>query len=199
MKQMKIRRPTTHYDESIMQIDEKICELIKHRKDISKDNPGYPPFECITSWAEKYELYEDLLKSMFNLLWNEKIYKPIVEPEGFLKNIPILKSIEVNNSLFSVTCIHQYTNSSIVNFNIDWDSTSASSEHQSRHTHFDLFIDEQYDCRIVNGTGGDGHFHYNFIVSPSLPDNVSGLELFFKDNNNLFEDKLINHNIVIRL
>jgi hypothetical protein len=199
MKRMTYRRPTTHYDERIKQIDEKICELIKQRREISDNNPGYPPFEYISNWAEKFGLYEELLKSIFSLLWNEKMYKPFVEPEGFRRNLPVLKSIEVDNRLFSVTYIHQYSNSSIVNFNIDWDSTSDLSERQPRHTHFELFIDERYDCRMANGTGGDGHFHYNFIVSPPLPDNTSGIELFFKEYNKPFEDKQISHNIVIRL
>jgi hypothetical protein len=199
MKRMTFRRPTTHYDERIKKTDEKICELIKQRKEISNNNPGYPPFEYITNWAEKFGLYEELLKSIFGLLWNEKMYKPFVEPENFRRNLPVLKSIEVDNRLFSITYIHQYSNSSIVNFNIDWDNTSDSSERQSRHTHFELFIDERYDCRMANGTGGDGHFHYNFIVSPPLPDNTSGIELFFKEYNKPFGDEQISHNIVIRL
>ncbi|MFL0267946.1 hypothetical protein [Candidatus Clostridium radicumherbarum] len=35
------------------------------------------------------------------------------------------------------------------------------------------FIDARYECQVADGTGGDGHFHYNFIVSPTLPDNIS--------------------------
>lgn len=196
---MKFTRPTTYYDERIKQIDGKICDLIKQRKEISNDNPGYPPFEYITDWAEKSELYEELLKSIFSLLWNEKMYKPFVEPEGFRKIIPILKSIEVDNNLLSVTCIHQYSNSSIVNFNIDWDSTSDASQQKSHHKNFELLIDERYDCRMANGTGGDGHFHYNYIVSPPLPDNTSGIELLFKENDNSSEGKQISHSIGIRL
>ena len=199
MKRMPFKRPTNQYDERIKQIDEKICELIKQRKEISNNNPGYPPFEYISNWAEKFDLYEELLKSVFSSLWNEKIYKPLVEPEGFQRNLPVLKSIEINNRLFSVISIRQYSNSSIVNFNIDWDSTYDSSEHQSRHTHFELSIGEKYDCRMMDGTGGGGHFHYNFIVSPSLPDNISGIELIFKEYNPLFRDKPIGYDIVIQL
>lgn len=199
MKRMPFKRPTTHYDETIKQIDEKICELINQRKKMSNNNPGYPPFKYISNWAEKFDLYEDLLKSVFSSLWNEKIYIPLIEPRGFLRNLPVLKSIEIENRLFSVISIRQYSNSSIVNFNIDLDNTSGSSEHQPRHTNFELFISEQYDCRMLDGCGGEGHFHYNFIVSPPLPDNLSGIELIFKEYNLPFRDKSIDHKIVIQL
>ena len=199
MKRMRSNRPTTHYDERITQIDETICELIKQRKEISNNNPGYPPFEYITNWAEKFDLYEDLLKSIFGSLWDDKIFKPIVDPEGFQKNLLVLKSVEVESRLFSVIAIRQYSNSSIINFNIDWDSTSDISEHQSRNTNYKLFIDGEYDCRMLDGSGGDGHFHYNFIVSPPLPDNNSGLELIFKEYNFPSVDKQIGQDIIIRL
>lgn len=199
MKRMPYNRPTDHYDEKIKHIDEKICELIKQRKEISSNNPGYPPFEYICDWAEKFNLYEELLKAIFGTLWNEKVFKPSVEPEGFRKNLPALKSVEIDNRLFSVVSIRQYSNSSIVNFNIDWDNTSDLSEHQSRHTLFELFIDEKYDCRMADGSGGSGHFHYNFIVSPALPDNISGIKLIFKEYNPPFIEKQIGQNIVIHL
>lgn len=199
MKRMPFKRPTAYYNERIKQIDEKICELIKQRKEISNNNPGYPPFEYITNWAEKFGLYEELLKSMFGSLWNEKVYRPLIEPEGFRRNLPVLKSSEVDNKLFSVISIRQYSNSSIINFNIDWDSTGDLAENQLQHTHFELFIDEQYDCRIADGTGGNGHFHYNFIVSPPLPDDNSGIELIFKEYNSPIRDKQVGQDIIIRL
>lgn len=199
MKRVSFRRPTNHYEERIKQIDEKICGLIKQRKEISNNNPGYPPFEYISNWAEKFDLYEDLLKSIFSSLWNDKLYKPLVEPEGFQRNLPVLKSTEVDNKFFSVIYIRQYSNSSIVNFNMDWDNSNDSSEHQSRHTNFELFISNQYDCRLISGTGGDGHFHYNFVVSPRLPDNVSGIELIFKEYNLQLTDIPVGHDIIIQL
>jgi hypothetical protein len=199
MERMPYKRPTTHYDERIKQIDEKICELINQRKDTSDNNPGYPPFEYISNWAEKFNLYEDLLKSVFGSLWNEKLYIPLVKPEGFKRNLPVLKSLEVDNRLFSIMAIRQYSNSSVVNFNIDWNNTIDTSEHQLRHANFELFISKQYECRMLEGCGGAGHFHYNFIVSPPLPDNLSGIELIFKEFNPPFRDKQIGGDIVIQL
>ncbi|APM38520.1 hypothetical protein [Clostridium kluyveri] len=199
MKRISFKRPTNYYDERIKQVDEKICQLIKQRKEISNNNPGYPPLEYIANWAEKYDLYDDLLRLIFASLWNDKIYRPLIEPEGFYRNLPVLKSLEIDNRLFSVVSIRQYSNSSIVNFNIDWNDTSDLSEYQSQHTHFELSISEKYNCRMMNGTGGDGHFHYDFIVSPPLPDNISGVELVFKEYTLPFTDIPIGHDVIIQL
>lgn len=199
MKRMSFRRPTTHYNEDIKQIDEKLCELIKKRKEISNNDPGYPPFEYITDWAEKFDLYEDLLKSIFSSLWKDEIYKPLVEPKDYIKNLPVLKLVELDNKLFSVISIRQYSNASVVNFNIDWDTTSNPSECRSHHTHYELFINDQYDCRMISGTGGEEHFHFNYVVSPPLPDNLAGIKLTFKEYEFQFEDKQIGKDVVIKL
>ncbi|MFL0251031.1 hypothetical protein ACJDT4_11410 [Clostridium neuense] len=200
MERMPFKRPTDHYDEEIKYIDEKICELINKRKEISKDNPGYPPFDYIVSWAEKFNLYEEFLKSLFGALMNEKMYKPLIKPKVFKKTLPVLKCIEIDNHLFSITCIRQYSNASVVNFNVDWDSTSESLEDSTRrHTNFEMFIDEKHDCQMLNGTGGSGHFHYNFVVSPALPDDLSGIEIVFREYEYPFIDKTIGKNIIIGL
>lgn len=199
MKRIKFNRPTNHYDEGIKQTDEKICELIRERKKISKDNPGYPPFEYISDWAEKFDLYEDLLKSIFDSMYNEKEYKPMVEPEGFLRNLPILKSTEVGNRFFSIIYIRQYSNCSVVDLNIDWDNPDDSAEYGFQRTHFRLFINQHYECRFTSGTGGDGHTNYKFIVSPALPDNVSGIELIFKEYSIPITDTPVSEDIIIQL
>jgi len=38
MERMPFQPPTTHYDERITEIDEKICELIRERSERSDDN-----------------------------------------------------------------------------------------------------------------------------------------------------------------
>ena len=40
MQRMPFERPTDHYDERLSSIDEKICSLLKERKDLSNGNPG---------------------------------------------------------------------------------------------------------------------------------------------------------------
>lgn len=104
MKRMPFERPAEHYDERLLSIDEKICSLLKQRKELS-DNPGYPRLEVISDWAEKYGLYEDYLRSLFGLLENDEHFRPQVEPVNFQKYIPFRgqlrkKSLYTQSTLF---------------------------------------------------------------------------------------------------
>jgi hypothetical protein len=50
--------------------------LLKQRKELSNNNPSFPPLEDISKWAEKYNLYEDLLKFLFGLVENDDHFRP---------------------------------------------------------------------------------------------------------------------------
>ena len=43
MKRMSFEQPTDHYDEKVFSIDEQLCALLKQRKEISNNDPGFPP------------------------------------------------------------------------------------------------------------------------------------------------------------
>jgi hypothetical protein len=179
MKRMPFERPTEYYDERIFPIDEQLCTLLKKRKEVSNNNPGFPPLEYISNWSKKYGVYEEFLNSLFNVLRHEEEFRPVVEPSGFRKHLPILKYVENDGRLYSVILIRQYENASVVQLNIDWDTTEhlPGAMHQSS---FELFIGEEYDCRMDGGSGTTGHYSYNFIVSPPLPDDLSGIDLVFR-------------------
>ncbi|WP_347940550.1 hypothetical protein AAEY33_23580 [Peribacillus simplex] len=156
--------------------------FIDQRKKISNNNPGFPPLEVISKWAEKFDLYEDLLRSIFGVLENDDHFRPQVEPKDFLKYISVLKSVEKDEFLYSVTLIRQYTNASVVNFNIDWEPEEQPSKNRFYpHSFWELWLGDHYDCRINDGRGTDGHYSHNFIVTPPLPDDVSGMEFIFRE------------------
>ena len=184
MKQMPFEPPTEHYNKHIEAIDEQICNLIKQRKVLSNNNPGFPTKQLITDWSIKYNFYEDFLNSVFAHFLNEDIYKPIVDPKGFLKNIPILKSFEKDGVFYSVTFVRQFENASVVHFNIDREDSDDEMHRRFREPIlFDLSIEGKeadYDCRNEGGGGSGGHESYTFIVSPALPDDLSELKLVFK-------------------
>lgn len=48
---MPFEPPTGYYDERLITIDEQICSLLKQRKDISDNNPGFPSDDVISNWA----------------------------------------------------------------------------------------------------------------------------------------------------
>ncbi len=184
MKRVRFEPPTEHYDERLENIDEHICDLIKQRKDLSNNNPGFPTNQLISNWSSKYGLYEDFLNGVFSHFLNEYIYKPVVEPKGFLKNIPILKSFEKDDVFYSVTFIRQFENASEVHFNIDREDSDDELPRRIRDPFiFDLSIEGNeydYDCRNVGGGGSRGHESYKYIISPALPDDLSQLKLVFK-------------------
>lgn len=197
---MPFERPTDHYDENVVAIDEQICALIKQRKDVSNHNPGYPPFELISKWAQRFNLYEDFLKSLFGNLRNEEIYRPCTEPATFRKHLPVLESVAMGEDIYTVTFIQQYDNASVVNFLID----SVPHEHHAgrpappRHRHFELSIGEGYDCRAEGGGGGNDHMTYKFVVNPPLPDVPLGLQLVFAELTSPFGDPT-GFDVVIKL
>jgi hypothetical protein len=189
LKRMPFERPTDHYDESLLPIDEQICALIRQRKEVSNNHPGFPPQKNISNWAKTYGLYEDLLNSLFGTLRNDEVFRPRIEPKGFKKHIPVLKSVEKGESIYTVTYIRQYKNASTIHLNMDWDSTKDSSYDRHQHSFFELFIGDQYDCRWEAGSGSTGQFVFIFTVSPPLPDDVSGLQLVFTEYSKPFGDK----------
>ena len=191
MEQMSFEPPTDHYDERIVMIDEQICQLINQRKELSNNNPGFPPKQYIADWSKKYHFYESFLDSVFANFFYEEVHKPVVEPKGFRKNIPILKSFEREDDFYSITFMRQYENASIVHLNIDGNSTNDISEWQQREdTHFELSIkgaDVQYDCRNEGGGGSMENQTFRFLVSPALPDDTSQYKLVFKEHRAPFQ------------
>lgn len=177
--------PTDHYDKRIEAVDEEICTLIKKRKDLSEDNPGFPTKQLIASWAEKFDFYEDFLNSLFHSFLNEKMYKPQVEPEGFVKNIPLLKTVEKKDRFYTLTFIQQYRNASVVHLHMDKNKPVEMEEGLHRHyQHFELSIEGEgtiYNCRHEGGSGSGEHMSYKYVVSPALPDDSSKYTLVFKE------------------
>ncbi len=198
MRRLPYERPTDHYDEGIREIDEKLCELIRERRRLSNNNPGYPPLEYLSEWAKKFDIYESLLQSIFGALWNEKQFRPFVQPEGFRMHIPVLRAVEIDNRIYSVTFIRQYTNASLVNFNIDWDSSESSTLDRASLSHFELSVGQNYDCRMSNGSGSEDHYTYNFVVSPALPDDISGIDLIFAEHKHPINDAPTGLKILIK-
>lgn len=179
------------YDKRVELIDEKICELISKRKLISS-NPGDPTPNHIAIWSKRYDLNEEFLNSVFSHLPIEDMYKPKEEPKGFLKNIPVLKSYEMNDVFYSVTFMRQYENASLIHLNMDKDISEEKPGDMQQFSFIELSIEDngkEYDCRNDHGGGSGGHISFDFIVSPPLPDDTSTIKLVFKEYKELFKRK----------
>ncbi|WP_066305746.1 hypothetical protein [Bacillus sp. FJAT-29814] len=203
MKRMGFEPPTEHYDTRIEDIDEQICELIKKRKDLTNNNPGFPTEQLINKWSSKYDLYELFLNGVFGHFYNEELFKPIVEPEGFVKNIPILKSFEKDDLFYTVTFIRQFQNASVVHLTIDVDDSDENPRDFLDHNWFSLSVDDgkgtDYDCRNEGGGGSGGHTSYTFIVSPPLPDDLSKTKLVFQETKTPYNTKLTGFEFTIKM
>ncbi|WP_413376103.1 hypothetical protein [Alkalihalobacillus sp. 1P02AB] len=188
MTRYRFEPPVDHYNENIKEVDEQICSLLKERKELSNNNPGFPSNDFISLWAKKYHFYEDFLNSLFSLLLNEDLHRPMVEPKGFIKNIPILKSFEHDEVFYSVPFIRQYENASVIHLNMDSHVVEDLFDEQPRPKefhHFELSIDAnngiEYDCRSNGGGGSREHMSYSYIVSPPLQIKSSDTKLTFHE------------------
>ncbi|GLX67719.1 hypothetical protein [Paenibacillus glycanilyticus] len=181
MKRLPMKRPTDHYDARLFKIDEQLCALLEERREMSNQNPGYPPFNSIESWAERYRLYPDFLKTVFSVLMNEEAYLPVVEPSGFRKYVPILSFVELDNQIYTLSGIKQYDNASIVNLSIHGDYREREEELSRKHLHLELELGEGYDSYIDQGTSSGANAAYAFVVTPALPDDLSGMALAFRE------------------
>jgi len=198
---MSIDPPIEHYDKSVGLIDEKICELINERKLIS-NNPGYPTADLITNWSKKYNLYEEFLDNLFIHLLNEEMYKPMEEPKGFIKNVPVLKSYENKDVFYSVTLVRQYENVSVVQLHIDKDSSEENPADRHQNTFIELTVEDkenEYECRYEGGSGSGGHMSHDYIVSPPLPDDMTRIRLIFKEYDEPYRRKPTGLEFVITL
>ncbi|MEK4046986.1 hypothetical protein NSU18_25585 [Paenibacillus sp. FSL H8-0048] len=199
MIRMPFVRPTEHYDERIIDMDKQICSLIKKRKEVSDNNPGFPPLEYISKWSEEHGLYEGFLMSIFGSLMNEKEFKPMIEPAGFRQHIAILKSVVIGDRFYTLTSMKQYTNASVLTLNIDWDSEPEVESKSHQHSHYELYINDQYDCRMIGGGSRSDHASYKYVISPPLPDEISGIQLRFKEYSFPFKKSEASDEIVFEL
>ncbi|WP_053367941.1 hypothetical protein [Bacillus sp. FJAT-27245] len=184
MKKYRFEPPTDYYDERVSVIDEQICALIQERKEVSGNNPGFPPLDRITDWAEKYGIAPELLGNLFAWLLHEEQFRLPPEPFGYRKNISLLKTVEMDDRYYTLSFIRQFENASVVQFTIDWDEPERQIGDPFDTHNFEMFLKEPYRCRLTRGGGSNGHYHYKYIVTPPLPDNLQGTELVFKEYRN---------------
>lgn len=171
---MQFRAPTEYYCETLITIDEQICAMLKKRKEVSQNNPGFPHLNMISLWCRKYGLNEELLRGIFASLYYEHRFIPHTEPTEFIKFVPVLKSVEIEKVLFAVTHIKQYKNASVVY--IEAEANIDEPNYRFERSHFELFISQEYACRPKGGSGHDKGIQHSFVVTPPLPDDVNGLE-----------------------
>jgi hypothetical protein len=168
------KAPTDYYCESLAPIDRQLCALIAERKQRCNDNPGFPPEESLTAWCEQYGLNKDFIFRIFSSLYHEHHFEPMVEPAGFLKFLPVMKSTAVDQIMYTVTHLKQYENASVVSVEIE--AKTGDPCHGIGHAMLQLDISPEYNCRHNGGYSQGNGMQQSFVVTPSLPDDLNGLE-----------------------
>lgn len=149
------------------------------RKDILNNKQALPTEELVAKWSARYGLYKEFIDSLFMTMMNEEHFKPMVEPEVFRRHIQILQAIDQGDYIYSLTSMRQYSNASVIIINIDWEAPEDQHYNHETMIHLELSIGQDYDCRMMNGSSNSDHAAYKFVVSPPLPDDLSGIELRF--------------------
>ncbi|MER2174446.1 MAG: hypothetical protein ABS911_07185 [Carnobacterium sp.] len=188
-----------YYNESLLSIDEKICDLLNQRKEVLVKNTIFPPDEVISRLANEYDLQEEYLQSLFTTMAMEASLKPMVVPIEFKKYVPVLKTYENQGVLYTVTYIRQYSNASVLYLHIDWEERNEAIESNYYPDIFDMFIDDTYICRSEGGGGTTGHTSYSYIISPALPDDITGIELIFTEPGRPFKENPTGFEFTIKL
>ena len=187
---------TNHYDERLFLIDEKICDLLNQRKEVLGKNTIFPPDEVISRLADEYDLQEEYLQSLFTTMAMEDSLKPMVVPVEFKKYVPVLKIYENDGVMYTVTFIRQYANASVLYLHMDWEEKEDTNFYPDI---LDLIINDTYFCHSEGGGGTTGHASHSYIISPALPDDVSGIELIFKEPGRPFKVNSTGFELTIKL
>ena len=193
LKRMSFQPPTDYYCEPLAPIDEQICALLAKRKELSENKPGFPTLELISAWCERYELNEAMMQGLFTAMYNENAFSAHsqIEPVGFLKFVSILKFMEIDSVLYAVTHMKQYNNASVVY--IETEINNSEPNVRLGHARVELFISTDYQCRQDGGSGQGKGMQYSFVVTPPLPDDVTGVEfrLSIKPFHEITEMKIV--------
>jgi len=174
LRGMSYGSTTDYYCKSLAVIDEQICELLAKRKERSDDNSGLPGLELISTWCEQYGLNIEKTRNIFASMSSEHSFlsHEQVEPTEFQRFVPILKSVKLESILYAVTYMKQYENASVVY--IDIELNSAEENVRLEFSGCELYISPEYQCRHSGASGHAKGMQQSFVVTPPLPDDVTG-------------------------
>ncbi len=166
MRMMPFRPPTEYYDERLKDMDEKISALVSERYAISEGNPGIPRPAYLKDWADKYDTPLIVLQRVFAFLHQRPDSRERIQPDQFLRFVPVMAAAQHNDILVMVPYIRQHNNCSLVAVELEGINLSGGALY---HLDIELTIDG-YDALPGGGQSSNRHASMNFIVTPPIPD-----------------------------
>ena len=163
--------PTVRYCEELKPLDDEMCRILQKRMEISKGDPGFPPIPLIEQWASKYGVSPRLVRSLFNVLYYQSQAEKIqIQPEGFQRLVPILRSESSNGATYTVLSTHQYKNASVIRIVIEIEGDLSAD-----FPRLELDLGPNYEVRGQHGSGSRGVIEHDFVVIPPVPDDLFGV------------------------
>jgi hypothetical protein len=159
------------YTEELRQIDAEICRLVAARVRSTGDLRVVPDEAQMMSWAEECRLGQLRVRNVIAAVASATRLNSLPpEPRGLIAVVPLLRRQVAEAMEFTLTHVMQYENASVVHLDVRVDS-GAMLGHAQR---FELEVGvEGYEVWHVGGAGSDTHRQADFIVRPTLPDDLA--------------------------
>lgn len=166
MRMMPFRPPTDQYDERLKDIDEKLAQLVSARYAIADEHPGFPRAAYLNDWAAQYDMPLSQLQHLFAFLYHRPDSRERVQPDQFLRFVPVMVSRQQDDILVMVPYLRQHNNCSVVAVELEGTDLDGGASY-----HLDITLSiEGYDAMPDNGQSSNRHASRSFIVTPPIPD-----------------------------
>ncbi|QJC53586.1 hypothetical protein HGI30_19980 [Paenibacillus albicereus] len=184
MRRMLFERPTEDYDRRLLELDARLCGLIGERKRIAGAQPGFPPAEDLSAWAEANDVQEDYLNALFAFLrTDDEAFRPVIEPEGYRRMIVLGQTVVKGETVYTLSSIRQFGNASVISLVGDDDPVPLKAcppGERDGWFHGELRVEGPYRVRFEGG-GSSGHsMMWRYVVTPALPDEAPGQRFLFR-------------------
>lgn len=160
------------YTEAVAAIDEAICRLVAERQQAAGGRRVYPDNERLRRWSDQFGIGETRLLSLFgNLAAGPRLNPLPPMPQGLRRVVELMRPQESQGVSWVLTHGVQYENASLLHIEM-----MSEKGRVIRHGGLALEVDQPgYQSHDFGGHGSQGHFAFDFIVWPALPDDLSGI------------------------
>lgn len=161
-------------------MDEALAHLLSEREAQGGDEPGVPDPERLKALAETHGLDPRLLDHVMRLLDNRpwrQIPRILAVPEGLAPRavLPLMRTLILGEAKCTLTHAIQLGEASEVYLQVNL--TATTQEPLAVQLALDLQVEgpHAYETMRWGGGGGGDRFESRFVVTPELPDDLTGI------------------------
>ncbi|MEK3945423.1 hypothetical protein [Paenibacillus sp. FSL H3-0310] len=174
---MPIRGFANEYNDEVKKIDEQILSLIHERKAITGKKRLSPDSKLLEEWVTRFEMNTTQIVQHLHLM-NETVPRRQYweEPGLLLGVLPIVKRTVVEECEYILTHAMQYEAFSIVTVEIKYLKEAVGHIHLRTALTLEVAGENEYEVQPHGGHGGGAHTQMQFLVAPTLPEHLEGVE-----------------------